>query len=497
MKLYFGDIHNHCGISYGYGSLENALINAKRHLDFVAVTGHAFWPDIPPVTPDTEFLVSFHKRGFEKLANNYEANKLLFEKYNEEGVFSTFIGYEMHSHKYGDHHLVSGDMNIPLLCNATTPKEFYEETKKYKDTVIIPHHIAYSPGFRGIDWSSYDPSLFPVVEVFSKHGCSMSDSHPYSYYHNMGGRDSRNTVYAGLKIGKRFGFVGSTDHHAGYPGSYGDGILAVLAEANTRESIIRSIKERRTYALNGDKIKANFLVDGNYFGSINSLDSPSHTIEYSLELSYLLDKLVVYRNLEPIFIMNGESLRDINERGRYKVRLEFGWGGKNSLIRWETQAEVKNGEFVSLEKCFRGRSVLAPQEGIEVPGDCNEIENMASIVTPNTAECIVETAKNVTSSTPSTSHIVLEVDGSLETELSITVNGRRESVTIGEIIGESRVYQTGFTNSPCFKIHQAIPESQYRINGSFTDSYHQEAFYHMEVFQRNGSMAFLSPVYFQ
>ena len=42
MKLLFGDIHDHCGISYGYGSLENALKNALSHLDFVAVTGHAF-----------------------------------------------------------------------------------------------------------------------------------------------------------------------------------------------------------------------------------------------------------------------------------------------------------------------------------------------------------------------------------------------------------------------------------------------------------------------
>ena len=83
MKLLFGDIHDHCGISYGYGSLENALKNALSHLDFVAVTGHAFWPDIPPVTPDTEFLVSFHKKGFEKLKGNYEGNKEIFEKYHD------------------------------------------------------------------------------------------------------------------------------------------------------------------------------------------------------------------------------------------------------------------------------------------------------------------------------------------------------------------------------------------------------------------------------
>ena len=46
-KAYLGDIHNHCNISYGHGSLQNALENAARQLDFVSVTGHAYWPDMP------------------------------------------------------------------------------------------------------------------------------------------------------------------------------------------------------------------------------------------------------------------------------------------------------------------------------------------------------------------------------------------------------------------------------------------------------------------
>jgi len=36
MNIYFGDLHNHCSISYGFGSLENALNEASKHLDFFA-----------------------------------------------------------------------------------------------------------------------------------------------------------------------------------------------------------------------------------------------------------------------------------------------------------------------------------------------------------------------------------------------------------------------------------------------------------------------------
>ena len=39
MSIYFGDLHNHCNMSYGFGTIENALIEAKQHLDFCSVTG--------------------------------------------------------------------------------------------------------------------------------------------------------------------------------------------------------------------------------------------------------------------------------------------------------------------------------------------------------------------------------------------------------------------------------------------------------------------------
>lgn len=46
MELLFGDIHNHCGMTYGYGSLEHALAAAREQLDFCMVTGHA---DVAPI----------------------------------------------------------------------------------------------------------------------------------------------------------------------------------------------------------------------------------------------------------------------------------------------------------------------------------------------------------------------------------------------------------------------------------------------------------------
>ena len=252
MNVYWGDIHNHCGISYGYRSLENALTAAREHLDFCSVTGHAFWEDIPPRTPELAFMVDYHERGFARLAANWETVRRTLEEANMPREFVTFQSYEAHSRRYGDYYIVSPSAELPLF-RAGSPTELVDGLAPVP-VIAVPHHVAYVPGYRGTNWETFSPSISPVVEVYSKHGCGMSEQAPYPYLHTMGPRDWRSTVRAGMARGHRFGFIASTDHHAGYPGSYGDGRLAVLAEQKTRAAIWEAILARRTYAVTGDKI---------------------------------------------------------------------------------------------------------------------------------------------------------------------------------------------------------------------------------------------------
>ena len=108
MNIYWGDIHNHCGITYGFGSLENALKAAREQLDFCAIIGHAMWPDIPEATtPRLKTLVEYHQNGFKKLRQNWETVRQTVQDAHVPNEFVTFQGYEMHSRKYGDYHLLS------------------------------------------------------------------------------------------------------------------------------------------------------------------------------------------------------------------------------------------------------------------------------------------------------------------------------------------------------------------------------------------------------
>ena len=60
-----------------------------------------------------------------------------------------------------------------------------------------------------------------MVETYSEHGASEEDRGAYPMVtHSFGGRQTANTVQAALARGLRFGFVGSSDNHAGFPGAY-------------------------------------------------------------------------------------------------------------------------------------------------------------------------------------------------------------------------------------------------------------------------------------
>ncbi len=88
-----------------------------------------------------------------------------------------------------------------------------------RSALMIPHHVAYPSGRRGANWHEFHEECTPVVEVYSWHGNSEDDRGPYPFLSGSpGGRQTSNTVQAALNRGLRFGFVGSSDNHSGFPG---------------------------------------------------------------------------------------------------------------------------------------------------------------------------------------------------------------------------------------------------------------------------------------
>lgn len=494
MKHYWGDLHNHCGISYGYGSLENALKAARGQLDFCAVIGHASWYDIPERTAEVAYLVDFHKEGFAKLAEGWEQVLETVKNANVSHEFVTFQGFEAHSSQFGDHHYISKSDDLPLV-EGERPQDIIEKLEP-REVIAVPHHVGYTPGYRGGNWENMDDSISPIVEVYSKHGSGMSDTGLYPYYHDMGPRDSRSTVYQALKRGHKFGFVGSTDHHAGYPGSYGDGRLAVMADEKTRESIWEALLARRTYAVTGDKIICDFNVNGARFGS--EIKAPGkRTLQLDIKGCDALDKVVIYKNLRPWQVVNGETLPiDDNSAGFFKVRIEMGWGNAKQGFAWKGEAEIQNGKLASVETCFRGRSILAPAPDLKDSPQMNDLGNEVTYQTEQKVGWSCTTFKNPTTQHPHTSALILEIEGDLETAVKLSINGLHKTLTVAELLQGSWSGQLESYNSEAVLVHRAVPAGQYVFNGSWSDT-EQESdcdIYHVEIRQLNQQMAWISPV---
>lgn len=491
MNIYFGDLHNHCGITYGFGSLENAIARAKSHLDFAAFTGHAMWPDMYEKTPETEFTVSFHERGFEKLRKNWEKVRATVANANSEN-FVTFQGYEIHSRKYGDHHLVSPDDGLRLVYR-NSPAELVRDCGV--EAIAVPHHIGYTPGYRGIDWDEYDSRISPIVEVYSKHGCAMSEDADYPYYHNMGPRDTRNMVEEGLRRGNRFSFVASTDHHAGFPGSHGDGLAAVVAENLTKESLWEAILAGRTYGVTGDRILCDFRVNDVQMGGETA--GGRRRLEARVETEGPLDKIILYKNGRPCHVINGESYQEVNKEGCYKLRVEMGWG-KKEPYRWNGVMTVRDGEIENYHAYFRGKSVLAPAKDENY--DENEVNNIC------TESCLedsgrltwaCDTFRNQSTLHPLVCAVVVKIKGNLDTRVTVELNGKSYTASIGELLEYGYTCHMEYYHSQAFRICKALPESRYRFWMELEDTVPEKErdYYYLEVAQKNRQWAYVSPVY--
>jgi len=494
MNLYFGDIHNHCGITYGYGSLENALTVAREQLDFCSITGHAMWPDIPKKTPKTSFLVDFHEKGFNNLYENWDYVKKTIKAANKKNDFITFQSYEMHSSKYGDYHVLSTDDTLPLIYSKN-PSSLYSDLKTY-NKIIIPHHVAYTPSYRGIYWDTFDNKKSPVVEVFSKHGCSISNTSKYNYYHTMGPRDSRNTIYEGLKKGNSFSFIASSDHHAGYPGSHGDGRMVVLAKNKTRKDIFNAILKGNTYAITGDKIKCEFTVNNSCFGSKITSKSINELYLNIIACDYI-EKIIVYKNLKPYKCIYYEDFVSNNKNyKKYKLRIEYGWGKNIIGFPWQGEIQISDGNIIDVETCFKGRNILAPNKEDNYNNSINAINNKITNKTINSFNFISSTVKNPSPLHSLTNAIIIEIEGNIDTLISLKLNDKDICLSLKELINNNISYHLDEYNSEAFVL-SCIEEEFYSYNNTWLDSTEsdEKGFYHVEISQKNGQMAWISSVF--
>ena len=488
-NIYWGDIHNHCNVGYAQGSLERAYDIAKSHLDFYCFTPHSQWHDQPGTSNFSRFT-----EGFEVTRQNWDKIKRYANESNRPGEFVSFIGYEWHSSIYGDVCAImpGHEGELVYLDDILDLQQFAREN----NAILIPHHPAYQQGWRGQNWSvlgSIDVS--PVVEVFSEHGNAESDRAPFRYIrHSMGGRYTKNTIQYLLKQGHQIGLVASTDDHLGYPGAYGEGLVAVYADTLTRESIMEAIKARRTYAVSADRIELDFRLNGHWMGETLPYES-SRNIFIKVKGQDVIDRVEVLRNNKVIY-RNNPVDNDIGESSWNKpvlCRIEFGWGpwdffNLERVTDWEFDVHVTGGKIISATPCF--------QSG---PYD-EDRRNKITRLEDHLCQFKSYTSRKQAYEERATNSIVLELQGSPETELDLSLT-RPDTVKIkknlGDLAASSDITFTGEFPSESILLHRIVFNENYQTAFEFSDQpiTKNTDWYYVRVTQTNGSLAWSSPIW--
>lgn len=490
MKVYYGDLHNHCDLSYGHGSLESALHNAQLQLDFASVTVHAAWPDLPQDDERLGYLVSYHREGFEKAQTNWPGYLARIREANAPGRFVTFPSFEWHSIVYGDHCIYYYDEADNRIIDAPDLLTLRRTVQKLvTPALLIPHHIGYRQGARGINWAAFDSALSPVVEIFSFHGLSERSEGAYPYLHSMGPRHEHSTAQYGWEQGHLFGVIGSTDHHNAMPGSYGYGRLGVWANALDRADIWAAIQQRRTYALTGDRIELGFVLNEVPMGGVAPV-SGQRDIGVTVCGGDALDYVDVLHNNR---LVHRETVfPKATTSGRFKLHLEVGWGEQSDVFDWNVALAVEAGQLHTVEPRFRGYGPTAdPPAGAVYAYSHMERdgENRVCFQT--------RTSQNPSLHTPATEGIAVELEGDAATHLHVTANGREQRFSLADLFTGARTfYMDGFV-SPAVCLHRAVPLGESVHQFTFTHNHQSTSrdWYTVRVRQHNNHWAWSSPIW--
>ena len=486
----FGDLHNHNDIGYAQGTLTRTFEIARNHLDFFAFTPHAYWPDIGryPGNIENKWI-----NGFAVAKARWPEVVEHARRFDSPGSFVTLLGYERHSSAEGDYHILFPDLKgdyelVPSL------KEFQQFAAR-RGAILVPHHPANRLGHRGTNIRLLDPSVSPVMEIFSEWGCAEQDRAlpPYKR-HTEGGRWTENTWQRFLEEGYRLGAVASSDDHLGYPGAYREGLAAVKVTALTRESIMDALRNRRTYAVSGDRIELDFTCNGSVMGQSLPF-TRRRRFEVSVkgwdqvnQIELLKNNRVIHREF-PMDRVPGPSRWE----RPVVLRFEYGWGpwpalGWGGTADWRFRIEIEGGRIEALQPCF-------------ISGPLDEARR-DRIVKRDATSAEVEsfTALRQQVDDYSQKAIVLRVSGKPSTRIHIGCEKPTRcelTRTLAQSAQSSEALFTGPFPLESAMLHRLVFADHHESSFAVEDEDGGEFlnWYYVRVQQANGEMAWSSPIW--
>lgn len=197
-------------------------------------------------------------------------------EFNEDQRFSTFLGFQYPAEE-GLRQIVYFKDQKPLLRQKDGKSNVLSKVYKSlspKEAIAIPL-MPMAKGFE-TDFSSFDPEMEKVVEIYNAWGsseCTAKEGNPRPIRSSSkkGVQETETgSVIKALRNNKRFGFsAGGLDDRGVYEkffeedqDQYSPGLTAILAADHTREALAQALHSRSCYATTGERIIVGLHVAG-------------------------------------------------------------------------------------------------------------------------------------------------------------------------------------------------------------------------------------------
>ncbi len=244
--MYYGHLHNHTGVSDGTGTPDQAYLYARdnAHLDFFSLSEHS------------EMMTSTEWTTVKNAAN----------KYNADGVFTTFYGFEWSSVTYGHVSVINTSDYCSYLSSSTDNFTELLSWVNARNGIAFFNHPGWAWwAFQEFNHLTNAPSnkfvgmeLWNDVDGFSKY------YYNDGFYSNDGGK---NYFDEALARGWKIGAAGSDDNHESTWGTRTPWRVGVLANALTRTDILNALIARRFFSTLDKNLSLSLKVNGAEMGS--------------------------------------------------------------------------------------------------------------------------------------------------------------------------------------------------------------------------------------
>lgn len=241
----FGDLHRHTDISEDGGIIDGSLLDAMRYaldsggLNFIGITDHT--------------------RYLPRRYNLFRIQQIADLLYNP-GKFSAMHAYERSQYTpWGHRNVVHQGRNytpVPagydLGDPGVSPWGLFDALRG-KKAMSIPHTSAW--GNKQVSWDYFDPQVERLVEMYQ----GLRSTYEYNGAPDPADRqiyekDSKNFVWDALSLGRKLGFIASSDHRSTHMS-----FAVVYVKKLDREGVFEGLHARRTYAAT-DKIFVDFQI---------------------------------------------------------------------------------------------------------------------------------------------------------------------------------------------------------------------------------------------